>query len=518
MEYTFDEKALEALYLMEKTQANLFLTGKAGTGKSTLLRSFLTHTTKNIAVLAPTGVAALNIGGSTIHSFFKMSPKSTFASIRKEAKRFIGDPTFTELDAIVIDEISMMRADLFDFINLYLQIVCENSLAFGGKQMILIGDLFQLPPVVTSEERDYFRDNYLSPYFFSSKVVANGEFSFTFHELEKIYRQNDQIFIDILNSIREKKADEAILSQLNECVVGEQRFEIKPGDMYLAGRNSTVDELNREMLEALEGEEFCFPAEVKGRMSPSAFPTEEKLKLKVGAQVMFMVNDSAGRRANGTLGIVKEISREKKKAFVLVELFDGEEVEVSSFTWRVNQYTYDYDTKKLGAETVGSFSQIPLKLAWACTIHKSQGKTFENVVLDMKGGSFAHGQTYVALSRCKSLEGLKLISPIRKSDIILDSVISDFIATYHDQKFVPPLESSELYQKLEKAMKEKAEISILYQWKDWEIRERKIAPTKLGRMRLKGVVFVGMKAICGESGKEKVFEVERVKELKSGRG
>lgn len=511
MKLSFDELALQALYIMEESQDNLFLTGKAGTGKSTLLRSFIANSKKNIAVLAPTGVAALNIGGSTIHSFFKINPKSTEKSIKKEAKMFVGDPMFTELDAIVIDEISMVRADLFDYINLYLQIVCENKLPFGGKQMILIGDLFQLPPVVTSEERVFFRSKYSSPYFFSSKVITNGDFSFTFHELEHIYRQKDQFFIDILNTIREDLCDQDTLDQLNERVVTKEEFSLKPGDMYLAGKNSTVDEINQKMLEKLEEESELFPAIVKGAMSPSYFPTEEKLVLKIWAQVMFVVNDSQGRWANGTLGMVKDIQGEN----ISVELFDGETVEVKPYTWRVSQYVYDYDKQKLDSEVVGSFSQIPLKLAWACTIHKSQGKTFDTVVLDLRGGSFAHGQTYVALSRCKSIQWLKLTTKILLQDVILDAAVVEFMKQYKGKIFETPLEWTPIFDQISHAIEQEKKISIRYRGKDGKLSKRIISPKEIKKLRYQGEIFLGLLAFCHKSKQDKVFKIKNIVEYLS---
>lgn len=448
MTLVFDEKALEALYIMEKTSDNLFLTGKAGTGKSTLLRSFIVNTTKNIAVLAPTGVAALNIEGSTIHSFFKIPPTITEKDVKKAAKFFIGDPKFTELDAIVIDEISMVRADLFDCVNLYLQIVCENKKPFGGKQMLLIGDLYQLPPVVTSTEKKFFEEIYPSPYFFSSKVITSGKFSFLFHELDKVYRQKDQHFLELLQGIRTKSLTDEMLTLLNQQVIAEDARDIAPGEMYLAGRNDKVDSINSLMLDRLEGETKTFQATIRGAMKEKSYPTDEILHLKIGAQVMFMVNDSGGKWVNGTLGTVtgfveaqeqepsKHLSKKKKKSDqrnVLVQIFGGKEVEVSLYTRKVSQYLYNHDTRKLDTETIGSFTQLPLRLARACTIHKSQGKTFDKVIIDLKGGSFAHGQTYVALSRCKSLEGMKLISPLQKQHILLDWQIVQFVTQYQQK-------------------------------------------------------------------------------------
>lgn len=426
MDYQFDQTALEALYLMEKTSDNIFLTGKAWTGKSTLLRSFIQNSNKNIAVLAPTGVSALNIWGSTIHSFFKISPAVTEKTVKKEAFYSIGDPKFTELDAVVIDEISMVRADLFDCINIYMQTVCQNKFPFGWKQMIMIGDLFQLPPVVTFYEKQAFQDLYPSPYFFSAKIVRNWKFKFHYYQLQKVYRQDDQSFISILNEIRNKNLTSDSLLALHNQVILDPEREIAPWEMYLATRNDVVNQINADKLNALDSQEYVFQAKVKWNMKSSAYPTEESLYLKVWAQVMFMVNDPQLRRANGTLGTVVHIDKKS----VLVQIFGWELVEVKSFTRELKNLSYNPDKRRLESEIVGWFSQIPLRLARACTIHKSQGKTFDKVIIDLRGWAFAHGQTYVALSRCKTLEGIRLVSPLQHSDILLDQAVIEFVQQF----------------------------------------------------------------------------------------
>ncbi|MDR2190648.1 MAG: AAA family ATPase [Candidatus Peribacteria bacterium] len=504
MPLTFDEKALQALYIMEKTNENLFLTGKAGTGKSTLLRSFIAHTQKNIAVLAPTGVAALNIEGSTIHSFFKIPPATTEKNVKKVAKAFIGDPKFTELDAIVIDEISMVRADLFDCINLYLQIVCETKQPFGGKQMLLIGDLYQLPPVVSSTERQFFTESYPSPYFFSSNVITSGAFKFTFHELEKVYRQQDQHFLDLLNGIRTKSLTDEMLDHLNQQIIPDQQREIAPGEMYLAGRNSKVDEINAQMLEKLSTPSVSFTAKIRGTMKESSYPTDEVLHLKVGAQVMFVVNDSNGQRVNGTLGTILAI----QKDFVSVQLFDGETVEVTPHTRKVSQYVYNPTQRRLETEKIGSFTQLPLKLARACTIHKSQGKTFDKVIIDLQGGSFAHGQTYVALSRCKSLTGLKLIAPLQKSHILLDWQIVRFVTQY--QQAAQTFEEISITELLTQAINKQEDLEIVYLKSGDQKSTRRITPKKIGTMTFQGKVFEGLQAFCHTAQDIRVFNVKKI--------
>lgn len=423
MELKLDEWWKIALYGMEHTDANLFLTWKAGTGKSTLLRTFIAHTQKRVVVLAPTGVAALNAKGQTIHSFFKFSPKTTLQKIKARAKYLIGDPTYTELDSIVIDEISMVRADLFDYMDQFLRIVRGNNLPFGGVQMILIGDLFQLPPVVTRDEEEILKMNgYESPYFFSSKVMGKKKFKLFYHELEKIYRQTDEYFIDFLNKIREGEVNETMLQSFNQKVK-ETKVNLEPWDIYLAGKNAIVNQINQEKLDELETQERTYFATIKGAISESSYPTEAELTLKIGAQVMFVANDPAERRVNGTLGLVLKLEEEK----IRVQIFWGDTVEVIPYNWKVSQYYYDDTKNKFETETVGSFNQVPLKLAWACTIHKSQGKTFDKVILDFTGGIFAHGQTYVALSRCKTLEGISMTRPLQMRDFIFDKQVLDFI-------------------------------------------------------------------------------------------
>lgn len=381
--------------------------------------------TKNVAVLAPTGVAALNIGGMTIHSFFGFPPSVTVKRALQEAKYQINDPKFTELDALVIDEISMVRADMFDCMDVFLREVRQNPEPFGGVQLVMIGDLYQLSPVVSTSEKLFFAREYRSPYFFSSAVMQSMFFSFVFLELEKVYRQSDDAFLSILNAIRTNAMLPEHLNLLRSCVVS-QIGRLEEGMVYLAGTNAQVDTINEQYLDELVGKQKIFTAKTTGEIGERQFPTDGLLALKVGAQVMFVNNDPDGRWVNGSLGKVVRFHKD----YIVVRLFDeegGEEVEVTPYTWKVSSYEYDTQAHKLTTAVLGSFCQVPLTLAWAITIHKSQGKTFDKVVIDLRSGIFAHGQAYVALSRCRSLQGMQFVSEFRESHIKLDPLVVQFL-------------------------------------------------------------------------------------------
>lgn len=420
----FDSIAQKALDIMENTNKNIFLTWRAGTGKSTLLMHFIQSTYKNIAVLAPTGVAALNIWWSTIHSFFGFSPTVTIKKAKLDAKYQIWDPKFTQLNAILIDEISMVRADMLDCINEFLKIVKESKKAFGGIQIIMIGDLYQLSPVVTSAEKMFFQKEYPSPYFFDSKVINKKWFFMEFVELEKIYRQKDQDFIDILNWIRTKNLEEKHLLLLNNRI--SNNVSLSEWMIYLAGTNMQVDNINNQYLAKITKPSTKFVAKIKWEINPKQFPTDIELNLKEWSQIMFVANDPDGRRVNGTLWKIKKI----KKDCIIIQIYDGEQVEVWTHTWRVWQFEYNPSKKRLDAHIVWTFNQVPITLAWAVTIHKSQWKTFDNVIIDLSYGIFAHGQTYVALSRCRSLQWITLTNPINQSHIKLDVCVENFLSKF----------------------------------------------------------------------------------------
>ncbi len=400
------------LEFIETTQENIFVTGKAGTGKSTLLMSFRESTKRKVAVLAPTGVAALNVQGQTIHSFFRFKPNMSLEDIEKKAGRLKGTGLYQNLDTIILDEISMVRADLLDSIDAFLRTVLKTDSPFGGKQMIFIGDLYQLPPVVSPAERPYFSDVYATPYFFSAHVMSHPEFKLRTIELEKIYRQTDDAFIELLNAIRHNSVTELQIDHLNT------RLEPQPDDagyIHLTSTNRQAEKINIEKLAQLPSRLEQFDAEMEGEFNPKDAPTETQLKLKIGAQVMFLNNDSAGRWVNGTIGEIVDIGET-----IDVMLPIGFVVPVMPHKWSMIRYAYDKNQRQMTKEPVGSFTQYPIKLAWAITIHKSQGKTFDKVIVDLERGTFAHGQAYVALSRCRTFEGLVLKHPFRKSHVIVD--------------------------------------------------------------------------------------------------
>ncbi len=424
----------KALDLIENTAKSIFITGRAGTGKSTLLRYFRQHTSKDVIVLASTGVAALNVGGETIHSFFGFKPDITIDKVKK--LKGAKSRSFKKINTIIIDEVSMVRADLLDCVDAFLRLNGKDAHSpFGGTQMIFIGDLYQLPPVVTFKERDFFFQHYAGPYFFDAESFEC--FDFEFIELEKIYRQKSKDFISILNSIRDNSAGLKQLSVLNSRV-NSSFTQVLASEriINLVTTNKTANEINKEHLNRLGGEEYIYVSDMDGEFTRQSYPTDEELFLKIGAQIMLLNNDSLGRWVNGSIGeivnIVKDLKGGRDKIMVL--LSNGNLVEVLPFTWELFHFKFDDKANKIASETNGTFRQYPLKLAWAITIHKSQGKTFDKVIIDFGHRAFAAGQVYVALSRCVSLEGISLARPIRKSDIIIDRRIAGFLAGLEDRE------------------------------------------------------------------------------------
>jgi len=394
---------------------------RAGTGKSTLLNLFRNTTRKKIVVVAPTGVAALNVKGQTIHSFFGFPPRPDFEShITKRKSRKM----YLRMEVLVIDEISMVRADILDGIDKFLRINRDKNIPFGGVQVAFFGDLFQLPPVVANHmERIKFTTEYESPYFFSAEVI-NRDFDLEVIELRKIYRQDNRHFIRLLEAIRTNTIDYDDLEDLNE------RFEpdFKSEDFYitLTSRNKTADLVNVRELGALEGVSYYFNAKIEGRFEPRLFPAPGTLELKLGAQVMFIRNDVTNRAyVNGTIGIVRTISQDKIVVEIEDKNGDRKQIKVEKEEWEILKYRVS-NQGVIESEVVGTFTQYPLKLSWAVTIHKSQGKTFNKVIIDMAGGAFEHGQTYVALSRCRTLDGIVLKTKLTPRDVMVDPRIVDY--------------------------------------------------------------------------------------------
>lgn len=409
-----EQKAL--LDVMEGTRQHLFITGRAGAGKSVLLRAFREQTKKRIVVAAPTGIAALNVQGQTLHSLFKLppqlhrkgglSPNSRVCSLLKR------------IDTLVIDEISMVRADLLDAVDERLREAHGNDIPFGGVQVIMFGDVYQLPPVVEDGLRDYFEAVHQGHFFFNALVWKEAEFKV--YELTQVFRQKDPVFKDILNAVRDGSATDEQIAQLNA------RYGIAipaEGTVTLAPTNNLVTQINQQRLDRLPGKAHQYQAEITGQMKRSVFPTEENLQLKKDAQIVMLKNDQDGRWVNGTVGMIADLADDAVDVRI-----NGIVYRLERETWEEIVYEYDHDTQKVESHVASSFTQFPIRLAWALTIHKSQGQTYESVALDLTTATFAAGQLYVALSRATSLEGLYLKMPVKRRDIIVEPKVTAFMA------------------------------------------------------------------------------------------
>lgn len=440
---TNNKEFQDALQLITHTRQSVFLTGKAGTGKSTFLKYICNHTRKKYVVLAPTGIAAINAGGVTLHSFFKlpfrpMLPDDPDLSLShgrifeffkypKEKRKIIA-----EVDLIIIDEISMVRADIIDCVDRILRVYSGNMrLPFGGKQLLFVGDVFQLEPVVPSDQKEILSLFYASPFFFSARVFK--DINLVPIELQKVYRQTDPVFINVLDRIRNNAARKQELDTLNGRYF--PSFEPQNEDMYitLATRRDQVDFINEKKLTELPGEEYVSVGKIEGDFPESSLPTQLNLSIKEQAQVIFIDNDYERRWVNGTIGMVSGID-ENGNVYVLLE--SGVEHLVEPTSWRNYKYKYNEKERRIEEEIVGTFEQLPIRLAWAITVHKSQGLTFSRVVVDLTGGVFAGGQTYVALSRCTSLEGLVLKSTISSRDIFIRKEIVEFSQIFNNQALI----------------------------------------------------------------------------------
>ncbi|MDT8287069.1 MAG: AAA family ATPase [Elusimicrobiales bacterium] len=509
-----------ALDLLEGPSRCVFITGRAGTGKSTLLRLFKENSRRSQAVLAPTGVAALNVGGQTIHSFFGFKPGVTpdkaARLARAAAKRGKG-ALYRALEILIIDEVSMVRPDLLDCADIFLRSVRgEHHLPFGGVKAVLIGDLHQLPPVLKPSEREAFSRAYAGNYFFDSRVLAGLTLDVV--ELKKVYRQSDDGFIGLLNAVRGAETTPAQLAALNARHM--PRFEPPAGELYvqLTTTNQRAADLNAERLAGLRSPSGFYEGFLDGEFDEAALPTAESLELKAGAQIMMLNNDPGGRWVNGTMGVVTAL----EPGAARVRLETGPVVAVRPHTWELLRYAYDEKSGRLKTETAGTFVQLPLRLAWAVTIHKSQGKTFDRMILDLEGGIFASGQLYVALSRCRTLEGIVLRHPVRAWHARTDARVAEFmrgVRTAADAVAgagaspgadAPP---AGVAAALRRAIKEGRSVEIVYLSADSETTRRVVKPVFMGNFTSGGRTYEGFRARCSLRRCERLFRVDRVLEL-----
>ena len=505
------DKAVKAIIrrFHEQRQQILFITGKAGTGKSTLIEYVRDKVSDKFVILAPTGVAALNVRGQTIHRFFRFKKGITTSDVYKIQLNADVAKLFKTLSVIVIDEISMVRADLLDCINEFLKLHGPVKNAdFGGVNMIFIGDLYQLPPVVTPDAEEIFRTIYKSPYFFNATALSDIKYEFI--ELEKVYRQRNRTFIELLNRVRNDSTTPDDLILLNERIKPTSHLPKDRLLVILTTTRQNAEDTNRVTLNNLKGKEYISRAKISGEFHKGSYPTANELRFKIGAQVMMVNNDPNKRWVNGSIGIIQCVDVKKKKIFVHLQ-DNGQLVLLENFTWKAIRYSVVKG--KIVIEEIGEFKQLPFILAWAVTIHKSQGKTFDCVMIDLEHGAFSAGQTYVALSRCSSFEGVFLVRQIYSDSIFVDETIKEFLT---DIQYKISEDQLPIFKKrgiIRSAIDSQQEIEITYLKPDDTKTKRIVIPISLNYETYHDVDFWGMRAYCKLRKADRMFRVDRILEM-----
>jgi ATP-dependent exoDNAse (exonuclease V) alpha subunit len=498
---------------MENTHETLFITGKAGTGKSTLLDYFCKHTQKNPVVLAPTGVAALNVSGQTLHRFFQFYVDVTPEKIIHKKTKPRNPKLYKKLQTLIIDEVSMLRADLVDCMDVFLRIYGpHSSKPFGGIQMIFVGDLYQLPPVLGREEAHIFQSHYATPYFFSAKALESQALEVV--ELETVYRQKHTPFVELLNKIRNNSVESEDIKKLNERYAQDDSASLKDAfTLTLTPTNAKADAINATHLESLPGKLYTHTALIQGDFGKEYYPTAVHLDFKVGSQIMLLNNDSKKRWVNGSIGIIEAVAYdENMHEYVKVRLHDTHKrISIYPFMWEV--HTMAEEKGALVSQASGNFTQYPFRLAWAVTIHKSQGKTFHRVIIDMGRGAFASGQTYVALSRCTSFEGISLKVPIEKKHIRTDPRIYKFLTSHAYKKALETLPFQKKCSMIQRAIEKEKKLEMTYLKANDSKCVHVITPLTVGEEIYERKTFTGMRAY-DVGGEKRMFNVARILDLK----
>ncbi len=521
-QFVSTEEFKEILDLLNNTNDSIFITGKAGTGKSSLLKHFIKNTNKKLVILAPTGIAALNVSGQTIHSFFRFPP--SIIAPNKIEPDYVRAELFKNLQMVIIDEISMVRADLMNGIDIALR-KNRNRLdePFGGVQMVFIGDLFQLPPVVKDEDREYILKIYGGQYFFDATIFKT--FKYHFKELTTIFRQSNEQpeFKTMLNNIRNNEVqfeDMALLNSRHKDNAGEQENSI-----FLTTRRNIARNINNDKLENLQGEKTTYFGSLSGKYLSlkeeaedkleDKLPAPYKLELKKDVQIMMLKNDGVKRWVNGSIGKIEKLEENS----ITVNI-DGNKYKIEKESWNEVEYVLNKETKEIEERIIAGFSQFPLQLSYAMTIHKSQGKTFDKITVDVGTGAFAHGQIYVALSRCRTIEGIILNNPIRNNDIIVDPRVIEFYKTKSIPQIrkpaikIQPKNKLSIKDELEKAIKGKHKIKIQYENLDGEVSERELSNIQItDDFNSFGYDKQHIKGFCHLRNEERSFKISRIKNI-----